>query len=141
MASFNMIVVEVAVVILIIALALVGWGIYDMEHGSQVKYPPVEGSCPDFWNAEVSNGVMKCNNTLKVGNSTKSMCQGFNQQSVASDCEKWTLSNMCGITWDGITDNNDLQATCSGQQPPSDNSSSVCPSECDTNSATNASSL
>ena len=143
MSSFNMIVLEVAVVILIISLALIGWGIYDMEHGSQVQYPPVEGTCPDFWNTSIDeNNVTYCNNTLKVGsNKTSSMCKYFASNLVNTDCKKWSLANTCGITWDGITDNNDLQAQCDGQDPPAANNNSAnnssCPSTCNSNSVVN----
>ena len=146
MSSFNMIVLEVAVVILIISLVLIGWGIYNMEHGSQVQYPPVEGTCPDFWNTTIDeNNITYCNNTLKVGsNKTSSMCKNFASNLVNTDCKKWSLANNCGITWDGITDNNDLQAQCSGQDPPSANNNSAnnnsCPSTCDTNSSINVNS-
>ena len=115
MSSFNTIVLEIAIVILIICLIFIGWAIYDSLYGKKVKFPPVVGTCPDYWNVSTDkHGKITCNNTLSVGAPTKpnNKCEKFVTTTYNTDCKKYTLANSCGFTWDGITDNSHLLKKC-----------------------------
>jgi len=126
MASFNSVVLTIAIVILVICLALIGWGIYDTVYGSDAKWPPIMSTCPDFWTTTTtfSGGDMKkpitmCNNTLKLGKGGSSggggndFCDKFNIHDLKSACSKHTLASACDITWDGFdADNISLTQKC-----------------------------
>lgn len=119
MSSFNRIVLEIAIVILIIALIVIGWTIHNSLYGPKVQFPPIEGTCPDYWTAENINGVTYCKNNLQTGPNMKdSVCQMFPSNSVTSDCQKWAIANTCKIPWDGITDNSTLVTKCSKTATP-----------------------
>ena len=126
MASFNSVVLTIAIVILVICLAIIGWGIYQEVYGSDAKWPPISSACPDFW---TTNTVLKdpskpktaktiCTNTLKLGKGGSSgdgnnFCDSFNINDLKDDCSKMTLAKHCKITWDGIyPDNNNLKKKC-----------------------------
>ena len=51
--GFNSLVLEVAIVILIICLIMIGWGIYDNAYGKNTKFPPIESKCPDYWSMNI----------------------------------------------------------------------------------------
>lgn len=112
MASFNSVVLQVAVVILVICLALVGLAIWQSVYGDGVKWPPVDIVCPDFWVTTETS----CSNNLKLGTSDPSLnkgnCDYFNIDQFNNDCDKRNYARKCGITWDGITDNVALQNKC-----------------------------
>lgn len=115
MASFNMVVLEIALAILIICLALIGWGIYSMEHGSQVKYPPVVGDCPDFWTNyyDTDTKIDYCENKVKVGtNIGDPKCMKFPTKAYNTPCKQFNLAYNCGISWDGISDNQEYIKKC-----------------------------
>jgi len=125
MASFNSVVLTIAIVILVICLALIGWGIYDTVYGADAKWPPIMSTCPDFWTTTTtfSGGDMKkpitmCNNTLKLGKGGSSgggndFCDKFNIHDLKSACSKHTLASACDITWDGFdADNHALTQKC-----------------------------
>ena len=130
MNSFNTLVLQIAVVILIICLALIGWALYESTHGDKTKWPPVISNCPDYW--KVSNVKMKggdeiqeiCTNNLKLGreveenpsiggfNTDMSVCNRFPSSLMRNRCTKLALARRCNITWDGITENSDLRQHC-----------------------------
>jgi len=126
MAGFNSVVLTIAIVILVICLALIGWGIYDTVYGADAKWPPIMSTCPDFWTTTTtfSGGDMKkpitmCNNTLKLGKGGSSggggndFCDKFNIHDLKSACSKHTLASACDITWDGFdADNHALTQKC-----------------------------
>jgi len=120
MTSFNSLVLTIAIVILVICLALIGWGIYETVYGKDAKWPPIMSTCPDFWNTTTSfsggdlkKPVTMCNNTLKLGKGgSNHFCDKFNVNNLKSNCSKYTLANTCDITWDGITDNHALKQKC-----------------------------
>ena len=121
LSFFNSIVLQIAVILLIITLAFVGYIINNSIRGSTVKFPPVIGVCPDYWSAtEDKNGTPICVNTIKIGNAdntnsnsnTNSNCDQFITNSIATTCDKYSLAKSCCISWDGITNNQDNRTAC-----------------------------
>ena len=115
--SFNSIVLNVAVVALIIVLIVIGVAINNSVRGSDIKFPPITGACPDYWSATDMSGGSLCSNNLVIGKkvqningltqsstlSNTSMCTEFLTGSVPQICDKFNLATSCQLTWDGIT--------------------------------------
>lgn len=113
MASFQKIVVIIAIVLLIICLVLIGMALSKTKNGSQ--WPPIIGECPDYW-VDISGNGENCVNVRKLGTCTTGgngvstsdsvMAMNFTVAPYIgsnSKCAKYTWANRCGITWDGIT--------------------------------------
>jgi hypothetical protein len=101
--TFQKNVIYVAIIVFI--LAMIVFGIYIHNSKYSFKYPPVIGTCPDYWTD--INGY--CVNTKKIG---KDSCQSskidFSQGQWIGDtgtCLKQKWAKACDITWDGITNN------------------------------------
>lgn len=128
MNSFNKTVLVVASVILIIALLILAYVIYVLDHNPDAKFPPVEGNCPDFWTSDFKHGINYCENKLKIGSDHRSLCNRFSPQVVNTDCKRWSLATNCEITWDGITNNNKLDKKCRNTPMPVPTDPEDCPS-------------
>ena len=115
LSFFNSIVLQIAVILLIITLIFVGFIINNSIRGSSVTFPPVTGICPDYWSAEDMSGTTMCINNIKIGNANNisSSCDRFNTNTMATTCDKYSFANSCGLTWDGITNNQDNRKSCS----------------------------
>lgn len=65
---------------------------------------------------EIKDRVNHCINNLKLGlgsaGSGNSKCDKFIQDNVKTNCEKLAFSRVCGVNWDGITDNTTLKTKC-----------------------------
>ncbi len=116
MGNFNSLVLQIAIIILIISLVMIGWGIYQTVYNGDAIYPVVKSACPDYWDISNDKNIKKCKNTLKLGKggaqSGDPNCDSFNITDFNDNCSKLKLSNVCQITWDGISDNNKLSYTC-----------------------------
>jgi hypothetical protein len=119
MASFNSVVLHVAIVILVICLILIGLAIWQSVYGDGVKWPPVDVVCPDFWTSTTethkNNKINMCHNNLKLGkgsDTNDASCDKFNVNDYKNNCDKRKLAIKCGISWDGISDNFALQEHC-----------------------------
>jgi hypothetical protein len=121
--GFNSVVLTIAIAILVICLILIGWGIYESVYGSEAKWPPISSNCPDYWISKSSfvggnkkDRVNHCINNLKLGlgsaGSGNPKCDKFIQDNVKTNCEKLAFSRVCGVNWDGITDNTTLSTKC-----------------------------
>ena len=104
--SFQQLVLLVAVIILVIVFIFIGIALYKARHS--VVYPPVIGSCPDYWEEEEHNGVNVCVNKMGLPSlSCKSPMNfsvpPFNGPDGACRKAKWARD--CNLTWDGITTN------------------------------------
>ena len=114
LGSFQKTSLIVALVILIIALTIVA--IMLIASASDQKWPPYSGSCPDYWNLEKdpSTEIEKCVNQYKLGRgNSHSACMHFVPQTGSgSGCTKFNYANTCQVTWDGITNSNDLRKNC-----------------------------
>ena len=108
--SFQKTVLLIAVVFLILFLVLIGVALSNST--STAEWPPIVGSCPDYWvdlsgnGSECFNGhhLGKCSNFIPTDDDKKTM--NFNQapfNGTNGNCAKYKWSNACGLTWDGIT--------------------------------------
>lgn len=115
--KFNTIVLEVATIILILVLVVIGILMYYFSKKSD--FPPVVSECPDYWNVESSNedGDSKtvCKNVLKINPNSVSqsnncaMVNPINFVGPSDDdtiCNKYKWATKCGVVWDGVTNNN-----------------------------------
>ena len=113
MASFQSIVVVIAIILLIICLIFIGLSLVKSKNSSQ--WPPIVGECPDYWTDTSGNGA-NCVNIKKLGTCTTGgngvspsdsiMAMNFTVAPYIGSvgtCAKYTWANRCGITWDGIT--------------------------------------
>jgi hypothetical protein len=118
LGTFQRTVVIVALVVLVIALIFVAIMLIMQLNGD--TFPPYSSSCPDYWNMEKSSGADgtdMCINSKslgKVGNSGCKQLEPTNSMFSGSsgDCNKYTYAKTCGVTWDGITNNEKLRKTC-----------------------------
>lgn len=102
MASFQKIVLITAIIILIIVLIFIG---ITLAFTKPEVWPPVVPQCPDYWTMDGSGNNTVCNNVQNLGTcGVKSM--NFNQPQFSGSqgtCNKYTWSQNCDISWDGIT--------------------------------------
>lgn len=101
---FQKTVLKVAIVAFIITLIFFGITIRNSKYNTE--YPPLVGSCPDYW--KDINGY--CINDKNLGNDSCSKKMDFTQGVwVGSNglCLKQKWAKACGLTWDGITNHSD----------------------------------
>ena len=101
--TFQVTVVIIAIIILIIALIMTSYHLYSARDGNQ--YPPVSpADCPDYWLSEEN----LCHNTISLGTCNRYTPKDFNTSYFDGDtgtCQKKKWANICGVSWDGITNN------------------------------------
>ena len=101
MASFQKIVLTVAIIILIIVLIFIG---LTLTFAKPQVWPPLVPECPDYWSMTGSGTNAICNNTQNLGTcNLKTM--NFNQPQfigAQGTCNKYLWANKCGVSWDGI---------------------------------------
>ena len=110
--NFQKIVLLIASVILLLSLLFVAFAMLFLNKGK--KYPPVVGSCPDYWEKRVVNGSQTCVNVKKLGTCPDNM--NFDAPpylGAGGDCSKARWAKGCNLTWDGITNVPDI---CSSQR-------------------------
>lgn len=84
---------------------------------SSSTFPEIIADCPDYWNANVENGINVCSNIKNLGNTKDKTCPitmdfniyPFNTEK--GNCYKADWAKKCDLTWDGITNNSNK--TCS----------------------------
>jgi len=117
MNEFNSLVLNIAVVVLIIALIVVGMILYYSIRDS--KFPPFETSCPTYYTLDTSGNSCKINsvydnnqfNTHAANVSSNCtnvpLSQFYQNNYTDSDtlCAKKKWANNCSIFWDGVTNN------------------------------------
>ena len=102
--NFQQIVIIVATIILILMLIIIA---NNLRRNKENKtYPPALSECPDFW---VSRDV-GCENPTNLGKCGKgpitfsrSIYKGHD-----GNCNKAKWARNCQVTWDGITNNDQL---------------------------------
>lgn len=125
MDLFYIIVLTVAIIILIIILAFIGIGM--KYHGSaRGSWPPVESTCPDYWNIDSSNpnnclippsgskNTGSIYNTDGTLNQTVNLIKGYDSANnkinfndpYYTACNKQLWSKNWGVYWDGYTNYN-----------------------------------
>ena len=111
--SFNSIVLQIATLILIVLLIIIGIAMY--YSAKNAEYPPVIGECPDYWNVSKEENKNICKNILKINPKSVSENDSCNKVNPVNFkgltdkdtvCNKYKWANNCGIIWDGITNNN-----------------------------------
>lgn len=105
--AFNIIVANIALLILIVTLAFTGYAMYKGK--KEIFYNDVViGECPDYWNMEKERNNNVCVNVKNLGKSTCSRKMNFFVPPWTSNdgvCQKYKWANNCDLTWDGITNN------------------------------------
>ena len=92
----------IAVVFLVLMLGLIAFMLYKAK--SQIVFPPDVAECPDYW--EVS-GKGVCNNVKNLGScSGPQDFSGSEWSGKTGLKKKYCWAKGCGITWDGVTNNN-----------------------------------
>lgn len=106
--AFQGFIANIALLILIIALVVIGVILYRAK-GNFVADDVVIGECPDYWTMEEDNkGTNYCLNVKNLGKSTCSRKMNFGVapwSGIDGTCKKYTWANACDLTWDGITNN------------------------------------
>jgi hypothetical protein len=118
MASFQKIVLTIAVVILVIILVIIGYLLIKNPSGNNT-WPPIIGQCPDYWVDFSGNGA-NCVNVQSLGdcsgngnincpnaiNNTPSTGMNFSTSAFTDTqnglCNKYNWASTNGITWDGV---------------------------------------
>ena len=114
MNTFQQVVLTSAITILIICLAISGYGLVKKKQNAE--WPPITATCPDYWvqnedgncvpgadfpKAEEGNvSTNSCNVILPITSKTKPNDKAF--------AKAWAKS--CNLTWDGITNNNSIKS-------------------------------
>lgn len=121
LGAFQKTVVIVALVVLVVALIFIA--IMLVVQSNSQKFPPYSSSCPDYWNMEKtpgsdeSEGTDMCINSKSLGKVNHSGCKQLDPNNSifsgsSAGCNKYTYARACGITWDGITNNEKLRKKC-----------------------------
>ena len=95
----------IAFSILIVTLVLTG--IFLAKRRGSGNYPPVVGSCPDYWEEQKINEKNVCVNVKNLGNCGVDK-KDFDIAEFKGDignCNKKKYAENCDLTWDGITNN------------------------------------
>jgi hypothetical protein len=121
--SFQRTVIIVAIVLLILCLVFIGTILYNNKYNAQ--FPPVTGSCPDYW-VDVGaskdgshKGLTHCvapGHSLGDGKFLTPAIAGYGTRSCkskwvsphqplddATRCEYKKWASKCNVTWDGVT--------------------------------------
>jgi hypothetical protein len=106
--SFQKTLLLIAMIGLIILLVVIGISL--SKSSSKMVWPPLTGSCPDYW-LDLKGDGESCYNTKSLGKcnlpgTTDQNTMNFNVSpfnAVNGTCSKYTWANRCGVTWDGIT--------------------------------------
>lgn len=108
--SFQKIVLIIALILLIVVLVM--FGVAFSENKKDEKFPPVQGQCPDYWEVtKGKNGIPLCKNVKELGNSNCQREMNFLMTPfIGSEgrCNKNKWARACGLTWDGITNADDV---------------------------------
>jgi len=102
MASFQKIVLTIAIIMLIILLIFIG---LSLKSSSSQVWPPLVAQCPDYWSMDGSGNNTICRNVQNLGTCDLKV-MNFNQPQFTGSqgtCSKYLWANKCGLTWDGIT--------------------------------------
>ena len=114
--TFNSIVLQVATVILIILLIVIGLVMH--YSAKNAEFPPVISECPDYWNITRDGSKTVCKNVLKINpfsvsdNDSCNVVDTVNFSGPSDNqtiCNKYKWAKGCNVLWDGVTNNN---STC-----------------------------
>ena len=110
--NFQKIVIVIAIILLILALAFIGTAISNEKNTHD--FPPVIAECPDYWTHDVE--FNKCINERELGEEHPVSGSKFKEfwildHRIKSMCNKKKIMNEYKLSWDGITNNPNLD-TC-----------------------------
>ena len=125
MADFKKRVVGTAIAILIFAIILIGVLLFTGGSGNN-QWPPVVSECPDYWidRVDKEGEPKKCFNVHNLGKSSCDNVMDFSTDfwsGSTGDCRKYKWANNCNVTWDGITNNNNICDSDSDSDSDDDN--------------------
>ena len=92
--------------LILLVFILLTYAIMLYNTSSAEIYPPVQASCPDWWNSSTTNNKNICINEKKLGSHTCNSTMNFdtNEWKGADHiCKKKKWAEACDLTWDGIT--------------------------------------
>ena len=107
MATFQITILVIAVILLILALTFIGISLKNIGSGTDATWPPMVSVCPDYFTLDSSGKTQKCINSLPYGKDSPT-CQFFDVsnsdfQGDDGNCKKKNWAINCGVSWDGIT--------------------------------------
>jgi len=106
--AFQGFVANIALLILIIALVVIGIVMY-RGRNKFVADDIVIGECPDYWSmSKDRKGNNYCMNRKNLGNRKCSNKMNFTVSPWSrrdGACKKYNWAKYCDLTWDGITNN------------------------------------
>jgi hypothetical protein len=106
---------QFSILILAIILLIIGTIVLSYSIKSSIKsqkWPPYISNCPDYWLDTTGNGSACKSSNVNIS-SSGGLCKGIVDFSRFDDCQKYKISNSCGIYWDGINyGNNKLSKIC-----------------------------
>ena len=110
MNSFQKLVMNIAIFLLIVLLIIFGFILY--RGRKNVTYPPVTANCPDYWidHGSSKNGSL-CKNVKNLGKPSCKKEMDFSSSLWSGPrgmCNKSRWAKSCDLTWDGITSNNNI---------------------------------
>jgi hypothetical protein len=102
MASFQKIVLIVAIIILVITLIVIGTS---LALSAPPVWPPLVPQCPDYWTMDGSSNNPICNNVKNLGTCNLKIMNFDQPQFKGSNatCSKYLWATNCGLSWDGLT--------------------------------------
>jgi|TARA_Y100000992_G_scaffold52929_2_gene31502 hypothetical protein len=103
--SFQKNVIIITFILLVLTLLAFGIALYGRKYNQE--FPPIVADCPDYW--VDMDGV--CLNVKNLGKDSCSNRMDFNNDAwtgADGKCLKNKWAKACDLTWDGITNNNDL---------------------------------
>lgn len=113
-ATFQKIVLTIAIVLLIITLIIINMTLTASK--SSANWPPMVTECPDYW-TDLSGDKALCFNSKDLGkcnhpsfdsnnNPNHSSAVDFSKPAFSgadAQCAKQRWAKSCGVAWDGIT--------------------------------------
>jgi hypothetical protein len=121
--GFQKIVLTVAIIVFIVLLIFIASVLYQNKYSS--AFPPFVSNCPDYWldmektvtnntdsdNSGDSKTRVKCYNVKNLGNPSCQREMDFSADMWSGsdgDCNKYKWAKGCDLTWDGITNKDDI---------------------------------
>jgi hypothetical protein len=108
MDLFQQIVLTIAIGFLLIFLLYIAFALRSNKNSA--VYPPVTANCPDYWTDQSDGDSSNCVNVMNLGIASESCPKNMNFNtslftSTNGLCAKSVWSKNCGLTWDGVTNN------------------------------------
>lgn len=99
---FYKIVIILSTIILVIVLTVIGYSLKNFKKNK--IFPPITSDCPDHWVADASN----CLNVKGLGTCSDTNFNTDYYNAHDGNCKKAEWAKNCGLTWQGITTNDNI---------------------------------